>query len=139
MKSLLLAAMLTTVIGQLPPTPSPQTLNFVGEWTNTKPATEPAGFVPRVKVFDEGGELKVQAWGACRPQNCEWPAVRFWQLRDVAGKDSDRGFAVFRGDTHLAMRLDGAELVVEMYETSDIKINATKTRAQFNVMRYVRK
>ena len=109
----------------------------MGEWQNTKTGM-PLGGVTAIKVTNQSGESRIQAWGLCVPQDCEWPAVRFWTLPDIARRDADRGFAVFPDGTHFVLRMDGAELVVELYQTSDVKVSATRTRTQFVVMRYVR-
>jgi hypothetical protein len=116
--------------------PTPTRPDFVGEWQNKSPGM-PLGGVPTITVTNQGDELKIQAWGRCVPQNCEWPTVRLWILRDLARQDPDRGFAVIQ-DKHLVLRIDGSELVVELYQTSDMKIPATRTRAEFVVMRYLR-
>jgi len=139
MKSVLITAIFAVSIIQGQRSATAQNPNFVGDWTNVRPDTEPEGFTPAIRIFEDSTGLKAQAWGACKPRNCEWPAVRFWQLRDMTGKAQDRGFAEFPNDNKLAMRLEGNELVVEGYELSDVKINATKTRAQYWVMRYTRK
>jgi hypothetical protein len=134
---LVFAALASMSAKQSPTSPAPLKPDFMGEWQNTKTGM-PLGGVPAIKVTNQSGELRIQARGACVPQNCEWPAVRFWTLPDIASKNADRGFAVFPDGKHLVLRMDGAELVVELYQTSDVKVSATRTRTQFVVMRYVR-
>lgn len=46
-----------------------QKLNWVGRWENVNPWT---GGVTAVEISLNRGNLKIEAWGACVPEDCEW-------------------------------------------------------------------
>jgi len=46
-----------------------ETSQFSGAWRNYSPN---AGSVTRLEVEDRGKRLRVHAWGACSPRECDW-------------------------------------------------------------------
>ena len=47
--------------------------DFAGEWTNKNPKTSG---ITRVLIEQRLDKLIVQAWGACRPIDCDWGATQ---------------------------------------------------------------
>jgi len=42
--------------------------NFEGMWR----AAQPLGGVTAARIFQQGGGLQVQLWGACKQVDCDW-------------------------------------------------------------------
>jgi hypothetical protein len=87
---------------------------FIGSWEPVVPTRGLAS----ARIFQESGRLMVHLFGQCVPKPCDWGVVPFVQLPDAEKRRPDRGVANFNQrprTTHVVFRLDGRELVIEMY------------------------
>lgn len=104
--------------------------NFVGTWR----AVQPTGGITAARIFQQTGGLQVQLWGACKPSDCDWGIAPFRQLPDAESKLLDRGFASFSG-SHTTFRIDGSELVIELYRVPEA---GSKVTPHFGIIRLTR-
>ena len=101
--------------------------NFEGMWR----AAQSTGGVTAARIFQQGGGLQVQLWGACKPVDCDWGVTAFSQLPDAESKLPDRGFGTYSG-RHTIFRLDGADLVIELY---GVPVSGGSARSYFGITR----
>ena len=111
--------------------------NFVGVWKNVLPATDISGGILTVRISDDAGITTLAATAQCKPL-CEWEPVKFWVLLDTARKLPDRGFGTWPDGRFLTFRLDGPELVVELYRAPAKQSERGFPAAHFTVQRFVR-
>ena len=46
--------------------------SYLGEWKNINSQT---GGITRIVIWEDGDNLKIEAWGKCHPTDCDWGAV----------------------------------------------------------------
>lgn len=104
--------------------------NFEGMWRTA----QPTGGVAAARIFRQGGGLKVQLWGACKPVDCDWGVTAFSQLPDAESTLPDRGVGAYSG-RYTMFRLDGADLVIELY---GVPVSGGTARSYFGITRLSR-
>jgi hypothetical protein len=89
--------------------------NFSGKWVAVK---KDQG-LPKLEITGEGDKLRIQAWGKCEPQDCDWGVVLLHVLGDsVSARELPYGFASWDQKfkvTHMTLHLQTNELIVETY------------------------
>jgi hypothetical protein len=95
--------------------------SFEGNWGQPSNSTT----VSAAKIFKdpEEGWLNVQVWGSCTPKPCDWGGVRFHTLSN-RDRTEQRGFATFPAPRYATFRLDGEDLVVEVYSMPDRRVSS---------------
>ena len=104
--------------------------SFVGMWK----AAQRTGGITVARIFEQDGRRQVQLWGACSPTDCDWGTAAFSQLPDAEAKLPDRGFALYSG-RYTTFRLDGADLIIELYRVPDV---GSAARPHYGIIRLVR-
>ena len=65
---------------------------FTGMWVNTDSNTRG---VTKLKITQSGGNVKLQAWGKCHPEDCDWGTVpAFIYAPSVSSNPMQKGRAV---------------------------------------------
>ena len=92
--------------------PTPRT--FLGTWVNTDPQT---GGLTRLAVGETERGWTINAWGSCRPVECEWGTVPLHRVgSSVSDQTFDRTFATWtppHATTHVILLMNGEQLSVE--------------------------
>ncbi len=66
---------------------------FRGQWRNGNPQTRG---ITKLEIGQQGAVLLVHAWGACRPQDCDWGAEKGAVTANSASVAWDQGFVLRR-------------------------------------------
>ena len=90
-------------------------VNFASNWR----AAQSTPGITAARIFEEAGTWKVQLWGACHPEDCDWGVSTFFRLPDAEFQQQDRGFATWRDSKFTTFRFDGSELVIELYRVGE--------------------
>jgi hypothetical protein len=89
--------------------------DYLGEWVNKDPSTRG---LTRLRIFREGSGWKIQAWGRCSPEDCDWKAVDLHELgSSVMDYSFKYGFAVWEAGfptEYMTLSKDGEFLLVEL-------------------------
>lgn len=72
------------------PPKAPKNL-LIGNWKNDNPQTRG---MTRLAIEQEGGTVRVHAWGACSPQDCDWGAQPAAMEAGSASVAWDQGFVL---------------------------------------------
>ena len=117
MKNLVSAAILTMLVAfaSIPivaePLPTQSASVLAGKWKGA-PGTH---LFTNVNIFEDGGGLRVQAWGSCQPKDCDWGIVNFSELTNSMNSET-RGIAVWSEQPRFGIfKIEGGDLVVETY------------------------
>ena len=79
------------------------TSQFLGAWRNDNPDTKG---VTRFEIEDRGKRITVHAWGACRPNDCDWGTAEGRVKRGAAEIMWEQSFA----ERHMTLVPDGDRL-----------------------------
>jgi hypothetical protein len=69
----------------------PTTGPLAGNWVNDNPQTSG---ITRLDVEQKGDGVRVHAWAACHPQDCDWGTEKGLASSDSAGVAWDQGFVL---------------------------------------------
>ena len=133
LRALVLAGWSLAAIGASGCATPPAAASFEGLWRTTHSTRGITG----ARIFQEAGALRVQLWGACHPSDCDWGQAQFLQLGDADHKQTDRGLASWEDARVTTFKLEGGQLIVELYQTRDPQSPQDFSRF-FGVVRMVR-
>jgi hypothetical protein len=93
-----------------------QTNGLVGQWT---PVNANSASLTRVVVSQHKDSCSVEAWGDCKPTDCDWGKVELKLLGDFVGDKLPRyGFAHWDAgfaDNYMTLRMENSVLVAEVF------------------------
>jgi hypothetical protein len=84
------------------------------------------------------GDRTVNTWGQCSPKDCELGLTKLTILPPADKKLGERGVATYPNGRYLVFRMEGTELVVEMYTAPDQQSANGFPRAHYGIQRFVR-
>jgi hypothetical protein len=91
--------------------------NFAGAWERLREGDKG---LPRIEITDRGRDgWTIQAWGDCKPKDCDWGKVPLRLLGDsVRARGFHYGFATWDAgfkDNYMIIRIEKELLIAEVY------------------------
>lgn len=102
---------------------------LAGTWTNV--AGRDRG-IPKLQIAEANGGWTIRGWGACSPTDCDWGTTKLELLGDsVASTSLPYGFGKWDQnfkDAYIAVRIEGDELVAELFSIYKDQSGRANTR-----------